>query len=155
MLSNTAPTNIMPNDPTSATPALVNPILCNVAVNPIHTALASVIPVDLVPIDPDPVNLSLITVNDCNPTAYMPVNHTHITFAHPMPTVSVPTDPNNAITISVDPMIIDSIPINSAPIDHVHVNPVATTPADLSLIITAISHISFMFIVCFGHQLIH
>ena len=125
--------------------------MCDVATDPVHIMFASAMPADLVPINPAPVTSvdaatipikpSPITADGCNPTAYMPVNHTHITFAHPVPAVSVPTDPNN--TIPVDPMLTNYIPINSAPIDHMHIDPVA-----------AISHISLTFIACFGHQLV-
>jgi hypothetical protein len=148
----------IPIDSAPTAPTSINPNADDMAVNPVHVALAPTVPINpatVTSVDAEtiPIKPSPITADGCNPAAYMPINHTHVTFAHPMPAVSVPTDPNNAIP--VDPMLTDPIPINLAPIDHVHVNPVAATPADLSLIITAISHISFTLFACFGHQLIH
>jgi hypothetical protein len=118
--------------PMSVDPAPVfpnNPVPDNAIVNPVCTMSTNATtskPIASTFVNPNPTGVvptTAIVTDNGNPTTYMPVQHTHITFENP-----VPTDPT-----PVTPTPTNPIPSDVA-IDPVHTMFASTVPVDPDLI---------------------
>jgi hypothetical protein len=95
-------------------------------INLVHTALASVVPTDLAPIDPDPVNPSSITMDDCTPAAHALIDCTHITFASPTLIDSIPALALTSVMLA-SPVLDKPVPADPVPVDpepNILINPI-------------------------------
>jgi hypothetical protein len=116
-------------------PVPVDPIPDDVAIDPTCITFASAIPVD-----PDPANPSPVTIDDCTPAAYTPINCMHITIAYPMPTNSIPADSSPVVCIDTTDI---------TPTEPVHVDPVSDTfPIRQALLSVSHAHLLRKFRTC-------